>query len=201
MEPKVFLIWTCSFIFAATGVITLLGLIKIIKIEKTYLNKLFTTLILEIVAIGVLAFSNGIKNSTVETTTPNNDNKAWLVTTKIQFYDKNGRLKPDQAKLVKDININQISPSIIVVQNEKRVQFRVIGTDKTGRDINLTISDSKHIFSDFPYNLKSDSIININNVDGEILLPTINLYEPDTVYSSGINSLNSTTNGPKTEIP
>jgi len=201
MEPKIFLIWTCSFIFAATGIITLLGLVNIIKIDKSYLNKLFASLILEIVAIGILAFKDSLTPEKNENANKIAPNKAWIVTTRIQFYDKNGKLKPNQDKLVQDIKIDQISPSIIVVKNEKRVQFWAIATDKTGRDINLTFSDSRHIFSDFPYNLKSDSIIKINEIDGEIIIPTISLYEPDTVYSPSINTLKSTSNGPKIKIP
>jgi len=199
MEPKIFLIWTCSFIFAATGIITLLGLVNIIKIDKSYLNKLFASLILEIVAIGILAFKDSLTPAKIETNKVVT-NRAWIVTTKIQFFDKNGKLKPDQAKLIQDLKIDQISPSIIVVKNEKRVQFWAIGTDKTGRDINLTFSDSRHIFSDFPYNLKSDSIIKINESDAEIQIPTISLYEPDTVYSPIIKTLKSTSNGPKIKI-
>jgi len=201
MEPKIFLIWTCSFIFAATGIITLLGLVNLIKIDKSYLNKLFISLILEIVAIGILAFKENFSPAKIETTAKAATNKAWIVTTKIQFFDKDGKLKPNQDKLVQYINIEQISPSIIVVKNERRVQFWAIGTDKTGRDINLTFSDSRHIFSDFPYNLKSDSIIQINENDNEILIPTINLYEPDTTYSPSINNLKSTSNGPEIKIP
>jgi hypothetical protein len=201
MEPKIFLIWTCSIIFAATGIITLLGLVNMIKIDKSYLNKLFVSLILEIVAIGILAFRENFSPAKVETQAKAATNKAWIVTTKIQFYDKNGNLKPNQSKLVQDLKIEQISPSIIVVKNERRVQFWAIGTDKTGRDINLTFSDSRHIFSDFPYNLKSDSIIRINESENEILIPTINLYEPDTAYSPSINALKSTSNGPEIKIP
>jgi len=201
MEPKIFLIWTCSFIFAATGIITLLGLVNMIKIDKRYLSKLFVSLILEIVAIGILAFKDGLTPDKIESTNKVITNKAWIVTTRIQFYDKNGKLKPNQAQLIQDINIDQISPSIIVVKNEKRVQFWAIGTDKTGRDINLTFSDSRHIFSDIPYNLKSDSIIRINENDNEIFIPTINLYEPDTIYSPSTNTLKSTSNGPEIKIP
>jgi hypothetical protein len=57
MEQKV-LIWTCIVVFISTSIITLLGLIKKVSIEKTYLNRLFVTLILEVVAIGVLAFKD-----------------------------------------------------------------------------------------------------------------------------------------------
>jgi len=194
MEPKIFLIWTCSIIFALTGVITLLGLINVIKIDKTYLSKLFTTLILEISTIGVLAFSESIRNGSHGDV----NSKAWLVTTKVQFFDKNKILKPFQDKLIQDISINQLSPSLIVVRNEKRVQFWAVGTDKTGRDINLSFSDLKQRFSDIPYNLKSDSVIKINENEREIVLPPIYLFEPDSVYSSKKNNLNSTTNGPKT---
>lgn len=191
MDPKVFLIWTCSIIFAATGVITLLGLINVIKIDKSYLNKLFTALILEIIAISLLAFSEGVgpsKNANEPT------NKAWLVTTKVQFFDKNGKLLPNQSKMIQDLSIQQSNPSIIVSKNVRRVQFWAIATDKSGRDINLTFSDLTGKYSDFPYNLKYDSIISIE--DGEILIPAINLYEPDTAYNPKNANLNPTTDGP-----
>lgn len=53
MEPKLFIVWTCAIIFAATGIITLLAITKIIPIEKRFLNKLFVVLILEIVAVSI----------------------------------------------------------------------------------------------------------------------------------------------------
>lgn len=193
MEPKIFLIWTCSIIFAATGVITLLGLINIIKIDKSYLNKLFTSLILEIVAIGVFAFNDSIQNRNKNGL--ESFNKAWLVTAKVQYFDKNGKLLPEQTKLVQDLSIQQSNPSIIVAKNDKRVQFWAIGIDKSGRDINLTFSDLKGKYSDFSYNLRYDSITSIK--DGEIVIPTINLYEPDSAYNPPLNNLKSTSNGPK----
>lgn len=193
MEPKIFLIWTCSIIFAATGVITLLGLINIIKIDKSYLNKLFTSLILEIVAIGVFAFNDSIQNKNKNGL--ESFNKAWLVTAKVQYFDKNGKLLPEQTKLVQDLSIQQSNPSIIVAKNDKRVQFWAIGIDKSGRDINLTFSDLKGKYSDFSYNLRYDSITSIK--DGEIVIPTINLYEPDSAYNPPLNNLKSTSNGPK----
>jgi hypothetical protein len=196
MEPKTFLIWTCTIIFAATGAITLFGLINIIKIEKPYLNKLFTALILEIVAIGVLAFGDSLQNSDNETKAES-FNKAWLVNTQIRFFNKDHKLlsASEQVKLVQGININQSNPTIIVEKNVRRIQFWAVGIDKSGRDINLTFSDLSGKYSDFPYNLKRDSVLSIK--DGEINLPPIDLYEPDSAYNPSQNNIKSTSNGPK----
>ena len=53
MDPITFLVWTCTIIFAATGVITLLGLTKVIKIESRYLNRLFIVLILILIIVSI----------------------------------------------------------------------------------------------------------------------------------------------------
>jgi hypothetical protein len=58
---QIVLIWTCIFVFISTSIITLLGIINKISIDKSYLNKLFIALILEVVAIGVLAFKDNFK--------------------------------------------------------------------------------------------------------------------------------------------
>lgn len=57
MAQKI-LIWTCVCVFVSTSIITLLGIINKIKIDRSYLNKLFVALILEVVAISVLAFKD-----------------------------------------------------------------------------------------------------------------------------------------------
>jgi hypothetical protein len=56
------LLWTCVAVFVATSAITLLGITGILKIEREYLNKLFYSLIIEIVAIAIFAFNQYIKN-------------------------------------------------------------------------------------------------------------------------------------------
>ena len=61
LEPQQVLIWTCVFVFIATSLITLCGILKWISIDPAFLNKLFIALILEIVAIGVLAFKNSFE--------------------------------------------------------------------------------------------------------------------------------------------
>lgn len=55
------LIWTCVLVFIATSVITILGIVNKLKIDKAYLNELFLALILEVIAIGVLAFKDGVE--------------------------------------------------------------------------------------------------------------------------------------------
>lgn len=56
------LIWTCILVFIATSIITLLGIINKISIDKSYLNRLFIALILEVVTIGVLAFKDSFNS-------------------------------------------------------------------------------------------------------------------------------------------
>src|SRR4051812_5355629 len=100
IEPKEFLIWTCSLIFAATGIITLIGLVKKDLIEKRFLNKLFTSLILEVVAISIFAFSENLKSDS-----SNQNRRVWLVTTPVRFLDKHGNRLPDQNSLAQKINV------------------------------------------------------------------------------------------------
>ena len=54
------LIYSCLFVFIATSIITLLGLLRIVKLEKTYMNRLFTSLILQVVAISLFGFKSFI---------------------------------------------------------------------------------------------------------------------------------------------
>jgi tetratricopeptide (TPR) repeat protein len=54
------ILWTCVGVFIATSLITLLGLIGVIKLPKKYMNILFSALIVEIVGIGVGIFSGTI---------------------------------------------------------------------------------------------------------------------------------------------
>lgn len=65
LEPQQVLVWTCVVVFIATSAITLLGITRVINIDPVFLNRLFVTLILEIVAIGVLAFKNSFKPAPV----------------------------------------------------------------------------------------------------------------------------------------
>lgn len=56
------ILWTCVCVFIATSLITLLALIKVIKLaEEIYLRRLFYALVLEIVAISVWGFADVIK--------------------------------------------------------------------------------------------------------------------------------------------
>jgi len=58
MEPIELIVWICAITFAATVVITLLALLKVIRLpNETFLPKLFQVLIVEIVVAGVGAFS------------------------------------------------------------------------------------------------------------------------------------------------
>ena len=65
LEPQQVLVWTCVVVFIATSAITLLGIIRKLDIDPSFLNKLFVALILEIVAIGVLAFKDSFKPAPV----------------------------------------------------------------------------------------------------------------------------------------
>jgi hypothetical protein len=56
------IVWTCVVVFVLTSVITLLGITNVLKIEKSYLNALFGALILEIVSISVIVFTNNMRD-------------------------------------------------------------------------------------------------------------------------------------------
>lgn len=64
LEPQQVLVWTCVIVFIITCIITILGLIGRVKIAPPFLKKLFVTLILEIVTVGVLAFKDSFKPAT-----------------------------------------------------------------------------------------------------------------------------------------
>jgi len=64
MEPIELIVWICVFTFAATVIITLLALLRLIKLpNETFLPKLFQILIVEIVIAGVGAFSSVIADN------------------------------------------------------------------------------------------------------------------------------------------
>lgn len=86
-------------IFVGTATITLLGIIQKVRIKEKYLNKLFTSLLLEVVASVIMLFNSIYLN---------NEYKIYSVNGKIQVnssisiieYSKNGKfgivLEPDQ---------------------------------------------------------------------------------------------------------
>jgi hypothetical protein len=54
--------WTCVGVFIATAIITLLALVKIIKLaDKKYLDRLFAILIVEVIVVGVGAFTGFVQ--------------------------------------------------------------------------------------------------------------------------------------------
>jgi len=58
MDKATVLFYVIIFLFLCTGIITLLGLIKKVDIEKKYLGMLFSTLILELVGAVIYLFSS-----------------------------------------------------------------------------------------------------------------------------------------------
>ncbi|NND63018.1 MAG: hypothetical protein HKN48_07455 [Flavobacteriaceae bacterium] len=89
MEPIIFIVWTCAVIFAATGIITLLALTKVITIETRFLNKLFTALILEVIAVTVgFGYTGYIKGDNGKSAT-----KGIEVSSVVHFVDgENNRI-------------------------------------------------------------------------------------------------------------
>lgn len=59
---KLTIAWTCVGVFIATAVITLLALVRVIKLaEARYLNRLFGLLVVEIVALCVTYFAGMLR--------------------------------------------------------------------------------------------------------------------------------------------
>ncbi len=54
------LVWTCVIVFIATCAITILAIVGVVNINQQFLNKLFYTLIIEIVVSGVILFKKVI---------------------------------------------------------------------------------------------------------------------------------------------
>ncbi|WP_264536446.1 hypothetical protein [Flavobacterium sp. N1736] len=171
MDVKDLLSVVCVGIFAATGIITLLGLINKINIQPKFLNKLFIALILEIVAICLYIF---------KTQMTDNSNKVWLVTAKVRYLDENNDTLPT-SEYIKEVFVQQSNPPVIIEKCERRVQFYAVGTDKTGRNIILNFTDTKNRFPDVSFNLKLDKTKKVNNTDGEIDIGTIS-FKKSTPY-------------------
>ncbi len=58
MEKESALFYVVLFLFAVTGIVTILGMIKKVDIEQKYLNGLFSALILELITAVLYIFSN-----------------------------------------------------------------------------------------------------------------------------------------------
>ena len=58
MDRESALFYVVLLLFAVTGIVTILGLVQKVTIEKKYLNLLFSTLILELIAAVLYLFSN-----------------------------------------------------------------------------------------------------------------------------------------------
>lgn len=52
--------WTCAGVFILTAIITLLSVVNLIKIEPKFREKLFYSLLVEVVACSVLVFKNSV---------------------------------------------------------------------------------------------------------------------------------------------
>ncbi len=194
MKPIDILTWICIVIFAATGIITLLGLIKKVNIDRGFLKLLFSGLIVEIVTVGVLGFKIGIKNDEQVPQGP----KAWEVTTKIHFLDKYGKPEIDK-NLLNGLRIQQSEPSTILEKDGNRVRFLAVGrasNEPLCRDINLIFSHSDSGFGTVSYNLKLDSICKLDNKTGQMQIPDITLQVPLEHYKPQNININPTTNGP-----
>jgi hypothetical protein len=108
MEQKV-LVWTCVLVFASTSIITILGIVNVIKIAPSYLNRLFIALVLEIVGIGVLAFKNFLttnaKTDFVQITMPDPGYK-YSPSTGFPLYIKGAYLKLPENTLTAELKVN-----------------------------------------------------------------------------------------------
>jgi hypothetical protein len=166
MNATNFIIWTCCFIFAFTGIITLLGLINVVKIKSNYLNRLFIALILEIIPVGIFVF----KSITTE------KRVTWMVTTNLEFYDENGNLydKSDQIKFANRLSIQQLTPAIIDSADYRSFQFYVYGNNKDDHNIKFIIRDKRDEFCEQPLNLSIDTV-SFDDSKGEIKIPTIKM--------------------------
>jgi len=58
MDKESALFYVVLILFAITGIVTILGLVQKVMIEKKYLNALFSALILELIAAVLYLFSN-----------------------------------------------------------------------------------------------------------------------------------------------
>jgi hypothetical protein len=102
MEPIKFIIWTCAIIFAATGLLTIIGLIKKDFIQPKFFSKLFVSLIVEIIAISVLAY----KQSVVP------QKESWTIISKIHFLDEKGN------EIKRDLRIPFSSTELSVIPQQ-----------------------------------------------------------------------------------
>lgn len=167
-----FIVWTCAILFAVTGVVTVLALVGVLKIKKEYMNKLFYSLILEVVAGCIFGFNTYLKNYSqsdnwnfVAITTPqiniaNNDIDTIIVDTSymnmlfngVVQFDKSKDIKPmfeykegDQVRYSSELTVN---PSGIYSLNIPISTF----TNKTNCTIKAYLLDGDEIVKDYLIN-------------------------------------------------
>ena len=174
MDAIQFIVWTCAIIFAATGVITLLAIVKIIPIEKRFLNKLFVVLILEIVAVSIGIYTvflqgDGGKNTSqgieIQSIVQLVDSKEKVIDSyPDEFYDKYLKIRT-----VPDYSVRTSSGVILRIYAESK---------KDLPKIVFSLKDFKPKIIDL--NIYSDSIIN-NKLDlGTIKLKKVNQRNANT---------------------
>jgi hypothetical protein len=156
------LIWTCVAVFITTSIITLLGIINVLKIEKPFLNKLFYSLIIEIVAIVVFTFSEYLKN----------EKQPFVrITFPIDNFNLNGQ-NTLQVNGVAVLNINENQKiSLISIIEKDTLYFETLKT--TARDRFIFTIPIKEKYSN-PFELKLQcQIIQDNKIilkDDEIFI-------------------------------
>jgi hypothetical protein len=160
MEPQTILTWTCTIIFGATGIITLLGLINKVNIDRIFLNKLFTALILEIVAISILAFK-------INLMPPSANDDTIELNADVEFRDIKGNpLNSDSAselieEFVKTNGITLNPPLVLKNSNH----FQIYVPRKFILDRGTSLNFGLHGFNEIPIiNTRLQSML--KNIDG-----------------------------------
>lgn len=132
---KKFLFYTFLFLFIATGIITLLGIINLVQIDDKYLGKLFTALIIELIG-GVVSLFNKT----------------------IFFGDSTAKITPSE---VFKLNSSKFGFTINKHKTEYQLNLDGTATETTIREIEVT----KHSLSYFTEDVKVDGDCDISNTE------------------------------------
>lgn len=162
MEKNV-LIWTCIFVFVATSIITLLGIINRITIDKRYLNALFSALILEIVSIGIMAFKSSIPSPTnpdfLKITMPD-PGFSYSTDSGRSLFIKGAYLKQAEHTLKGELRTNDSIEPLTNISKNDNIFLYSLEPDmlKSQKDatIYLSIADDKKVIAKDSIHIKID---------------------------------------------
>ena len=116
MTPGVAVGWIVVFGFAATLVLTLLALIKVVSMEPKYVNRLFALLVVELIGSAFYLFD-------LEFRLPNPQLQPNFVTADVYLFDNTGRPLPRTDLILGDDTLHTFNSGPIAFDLEREFEI------------------------------------------------------------------------------